>query len=182
METPSGPRWRVFICDVPNLFWSLDTYARRFPDQVCELDWGVLGQWLREELDDNRLAACVFANVRPSNTHFVAPWSQSLESYGYGVTLKRQKPLPDGSWSDIDEDMLECLDRYVKRVDVGQIFVLSRDARNFLKPLLEYARQGIDVCILGFPDQVSPLYRSPELRFIDVTQIPDVVVTRQLAL
>ena len=100
-------------------------------------------------------------------------WIEAIRSFGYAVFAK-PKLHPD---DDVDLDMLAHIaDRAAQRRLV-RLIVASGDGRNFLEPLEDLARAGVQVVVLSFSEVAGYAMESDLLTFLDLEDVPGAFVT-----
>ena len=100
-------------------------------------------------------------------------WIEAIRSFGYAVFAK-PKLHPD---DDVDLDMLAHIaDRAAQRRLV-RLIVASGDGRNFLEPLEDLARSGVQVVVLSFSEVAGYAMESDLLTFLDLEDVPGAFVT-----
>src|SRR5690606_6369381 len=114
--------------------------------------------------------ATVFTNVVPGGGETVKPWVDALRNVGYAVFAKPK--LTDDS--DVDEDMLDHIELRHHTTGLAGVVVASADGQAFLEPLLEIAREGVAVTVLGFREHAAWAVSAVELEFVDLEDIPGV--------
>lgn len=156
----------VLVWDAPNIDMTVANIIDGKPTARERPDLRVLGDWLVARAGDDDVEACVFVNVAPHVADAMRGWVLWLLEAGFRVFAK---PKDDGS--DIDDDMLDHLDARRGEGDLARVYVGSNDARNFLDPLIELSRSGIDVVVLGFAEYAGDLSTTDPIEFVDLEDI-----------
>jgi uncharacterized protein len=91
-----------------------------------------------------------------------------VRSFGFAVFAKPKRA--DGD--DIDDAMLAHISDRAASGRLRRVVVASGDGRNFLEPLEDLARAGVEVVVLSFFEVAGYAQESPLLRFVDLEEIP----------
>jgi putative heme uptake system protein len=156
----------VLVWDAPNIDMTLANIIDGKPTANERPDLAVLGDWLVDHAEGDELEACVFINVAPHVAGPMRGWVLWLLEQGYRVFAK-----PKHGDSDVDDDMLDHLERRHADGDLDAVYVGSNDARAFAGPLQELADEGIVVNVLGFAEYAGGLSTIPGVRFVDLESI-----------
>ena len=114
--------------------------------------------------------ATVFTNIVPGSADVVRPWVDALRNVGYAVFAK-PKLSED---SDVDSDMLDHIELRRHTVGLAGLIVASADGQAFRDPLIEIAREGVPVTVIGFREHVNWALSTDGLEFTDLEEIPGV--------
>jgi uncharacterized protein len=157
---------RLMVCDVPNLDASLGDFLGRRPRFEDRPRWEVLREWFVFRGQGNgEPVAAAFLNVTaaPGRAQgFVA----FLLSAGYRVWGR-----PKVGNSDIDEDMLACIDEVRSHGDLTELTIVSCDSRRFLAPAQTYVDEGISVTVAGFAENSGGLPFASSIEFVDLEEV-----------
>src|ERR687885_418659 len=115
----------------------------------------------------------VFANVPPGGAVSMRGWIEAIRSFGYDV-FARPKLGPD---DDVDADMVEHIRRRAGTHRLHRVVVASGDGRNFLEPLEELARTGVEVVVLSFSEVAGYAQESDVISFVDLEDVPGAFTT-----
>jgi uncharacterized protein len=157
----------LLVWDAPNIDMTLSNIIDGKPTPDDRPDLAVLGRWLVDRAgatDD--VEGAVFVNVAPHVAGVMRGWVLWLLEEGYRVFAK-----PKDGASDVDEDMLDHIDRRYDDGDLEAVYVGSNDARAFLGPLEQLAHDGVDVHVLGFAEFSGGMAQSEQIRFVDLEDI-----------
>ena len=114
------------------------------------------------------MEGCVFANVPPGGAVTMRGWVEAIRSFGYAV-FARPKLGPE---DDVDADMLAHVRQRTKTHLLRRLVVASGDGRNFLEPLEELARAGVETVVLSFAEVAGYAQESDLLTFVDLEDVP----------
>lgn len=174
-----GPGKRVLLVwDAPNMDMGLGGILGGRPTAAHRPRFDALGRWLLTRTDDLAQAAdepvepeaTVFTNIVPGSADVVRPWVDALRNVGFAVFAK-PKLAED---SDVDQDMLDHIALREHTTGLAGVFVASADGQAFREPLLDLARQGIPVTVIGFREHAAWATSAVEIEFIDLEDIPAV--------
>lgn len=177
--TGTIPARRVLLVwDAPNMDMGLGGILGGRPTAAHRPRFDALGRWLLSrtadlaETDDEPLEpeATVFTNIVPGSADVVRPWVDALRNVGFAVFAKPK--LTDDS--DVDQDMLDHIALREHTTGLAGVFVASADGQAFREPLLELARQGVPVTVIGFREHAAWASSATEIEFIDLEDIPAV--------
>ena len=162
------------LIDIPNIDRTLSEVLGHKPGREDRPDWAHIRQWLQDEADGD-VEACAFANVSDPPAAAQARWLHHLRLDGYRVFAR-----PRIAGSDIDQDMLDHLALRASAGQVNRVTVFSHDGRNFRAPLAALADQdeSLEVTVVGFDEYTGWLLDVPELRFVDIEDIPGAFARR----
>lgn len=177
--SPAEPARRVLLVwDAPNMDMGLGGILGGRPTAAHRPRFDALGRWLltrtadlSERTDDPvEPEATVFTNIVPGSAEVVRPWVDALRNVGYAVFAKPK--LTDDS--DVDQDMLDHIELRRHTTGLAGVIVASADGQAFREPLLELAREGIPVTVIGFREHAAWATTATEIEFIDLEDIPAV--------
>ncbi len=158
----------VLVWDAPNIDMTLANIIDGKPTARERPDLNVLGRWLTAHAGpDDTVEACVFVNVAPHVAGPMRGWVLWLLEEGFRVFAK-----PKRGDSDVDQDMLDHLNRRRDEGGLVAVYVGSNDARNFVEPLDEMSAAGIQVTVIGFAEYAGGLSTDDALSFVDLESIP----------
>ena len=175
---PAGPESYLLVWDAPNLDMGLGAILGSRPTAAYRPRFDAIGRWLVGEADERSAdtgtqvepEATVFTNVSPGNTEAVRPWVEALRNVGFAVFAK---PKVDED-SDVDQDMLDHIERRYEEGVLRGLVVASADGQNFQERIEELAAEGIPVQVLGFHEHASWAVNSDAVDFVDLEDIPGV--------
>ena len=98
------------------------------------------------------------------------PWVEALRNVGFAVFAK---PKVDED-SDVDQDMLDHIQRRQEEGVLRGVVVASADGQNFQEPIEQLADAGIPVTVLGFHEHAAWAVQSETIDFVDLEDIPSV--------
>lgn len=168
----------LLVWDAPNMDMGLGGILGGRPTAAHRPRFDALGRWLLSrtadfsEHDDDPIEpeATVFTNIAPGSADVVRPWVDALRNVGFAVFAKPK--LTDDS--DVDQDMLDHIELRHHTTGLAGVLVASADGQAFREPLLELAREGIPVTVIGFREHASWATSATEIEFIDLEDIPAV--------
>ncbi|MFT3660860.1 MAG: NYN domain-containing protein [Gordonia sp. (in: high G+C Gram-positive bacteria)] len=177
--TGTGTAKRVLLVwDAPNMDMGLGGILGGRPTAAHRPRFDALGRWLLgrtadlQEASDEPIEpeATVFTNIVPGSAEVVRPWVDALRNVGFAVFAK-PKLTED---SDVDQDMLDHIALREHTVGLAGVFVASADGQAFREPLLDLARTGVPVTVIGFREHAAWATTATEIEFIDMEDIPAV--------
>lgn len=177
VETPDGPGVVLLVWDAPNVDMGLGSILGGRPTAVYRPRFDALGRWLlghtadlSSRTDDTLEAeATVFTNIVQGTSDNVRPWVEALRNVGFAVFAK-PKTSDD---SDVDDDMLEHIDRRAESGRLAGVVVASADGQAFREPLEELAAE-IPVTVIGFREHATWAVQHDTITFLDLEDIPGV--------
>ena len=170
----------LLVWDAPNIDATLAQVIGAKPTAANRPRYDAIARWLvvwadaGQDDDDgtpgpgHEVEAAVFANVPPLMAGQMRGWVEAVRSLGFAVFARPK--LADGD--DVDLDMLAHVQHRAASGRLRRLVVASGDGRNFLAPLEELARSGIDVTVLSFFEVAGYAAESPLIRFIDLEDVP----------
>ncbi len=168
----------LLVWDAPNMDMGLGGILGGRPTAAHRPRFDALGRWLLSRTTDLAEGAdepiepeaTVFTNIVPGSADVVRPWVDALRNVGFAVFAKPK--LTDDS--DVDQDMLDHIALREHTTGLAGVFVASADGQAFREPLLELARTGVPVTVIGFREHASWATTATEIEFIDLEDIPAV--------
>lgn len=175
---PAGPESYLLVWDAPNLDMGLGAILGSRPTAAYRPRFDAIGRWLIELAQERSAAtgsevepeATVFTNVSPASADAVRPWVEALRNVGFAVFAK---PKVDED-SDVDQDMLDHIQRRQEEGVLRGVVVASADGQNFQEPIEALADAGIPVTVLGFHEHAAWAVQSETIDFVDLEDIPGV--------
>lgn len=175
---PAGPESYLLVWDAPNLDMGLGAILGSRPTAAYRPRFDAIGRWLIELAQERSAAvgshvepeATVFTNVSPASADAVRPWVEALRNVGFAVFAK---PKSDED-SDVDQDMLDHIQRRLDEGVLRGVVVASADGQNFQEPIEQLADAGIPVKVLGFHEHAAWAVQSETIDFVDLEDIPGV--------
>lgn len=157
----------LLLWDAPNIDMTLSNIIEGKPDPRTRPDLDVLAKWLVAQADEHdTVEACIFVNVPSHLTGPLRGWVLWLLDTGFRVFAK-----PKVGDSDVDQDMLDHLERSERDAQLSAVYVGSNDAKNFLEPLEDLAHRDVAVHALGFGEYAGGLAQSDLVDFIDLESV-----------
>lgn len=168
----------LLVWDAPNMDMGLGGILGGRPTAAHRPRFDALGRWLlsrtadvaEQSEDPVEPEATVFTNIVPGSAEVVRPWVDALRNVGYAVFAKPK--LTDDS--DVDQDMLDHIELRRHTTGLAGVIVASADGQAFREPLLELAREGVPVTVIGFREHAAWATTATEIEFIDLEDIPAV--------
>ena len=167
------PALDLLVWDAPNIDMTLSNVIGGRPTPASRPRFDAVAKWLLAASGDREVEGCVFANVPPGGAVSMRGWIEAIRSFGYAV-FARPKLGPE---DDIDADMLEHIAARAKTHRLTRLVVASGDGRNFLEPLEDLARAGVDVTVLSFSEVAGYAQESDLLSFVDLEDVPGAFMT-----
>lgn len=167
----------LLVWDAPNLDMGLGSILGGRPTAAYRPRFDALGRWLlgyaadlsRQTDDTLEAEATVFTNIVAGTSENVRPWVEALRNVGFAVFAK-PKSTED---SDVDDDMLEHIDRRAESGRLAGVVVASADGQAFREPLEELALD-VPVTVLGFREHATWAVQHDTIDFLDLEEIPGV--------
>ena len=168
--TPSGDGapLDLLVWDAPNIDMTLANVIGGRPTPASRPRFDAVARWLIAASGDREVEGCVFANVPAGGAITMRGWVEAIRSFGYAV-FARPKLGPE---DDVDEDMLRHIRARARTRSLRRLIVASGDGRNFLEPLEELARAGVDIVVLSFSEVAGYAQESSLLTFVDLEDVP----------
>ncbi|GAA4350636.1 NYN domain-containing protein [Angustibacter luteus] len=163
----------LLVWDAPNIDMTLSNVIGAKPSPASRPRFDAIARWFVTTAEDRDVEGSVFANIPPATATGMRGWIEAIRSFGYAVFAK-PKLHPD---DDVDLNMLEHIaDRAAQR-RLTRLIVASGDGRNFLEPLEDLARSGVQVVVLSFSEVAGYAMESDLLTFLDLEDVPGAFVT-----
>jgi uncharacterized protein len=151
-EVPAPPEpvaeLDLLVWDAPNVDMTLSNVIGGRPTPTSRPRFDAVARWLLSAAADREVEGAVFANVPPGGAVTMRGWIEAIRSFGYAV-FARPKLGPE---DDVDADMLHHIAKRARTHRLRRLVVASGDGRNFLDPLEELARAGVEVVVLSFAE------------------------------
>lgn len=163
----------LLVWDAPNIDMTLSNVIGGRPTPASRPRFDAVAKWLLAAAGDREVEGCVFANVPPGGAVSMRGWIEAIRSFGYAV-FARPKLGPE---DDIDADMLVHIAARATTHRLTRLVVASGDGRNFLEPLEDLARAGVDVTVLSFSEVAGYAQESDLLSFVDLEDVPGAFMT-----
>src|SRR3954463_14431921 len=138
----------LLVWDAPNVDMTLSNVIGGRPTPASRPRFDAVARWLLAAAGDHAGEGCGVANVPPGGALSMRGWIEAIRSFGYAV-FARPKLGPD---DDVDADMLDHIHLRARTRRLHRVVVASGDGRNFLEPLEELARGGVQVVVLSFSE------------------------------
>lgn len=163
----------LLVWDAPNVDMTLSNVIGGRPTPASRPRFDAVARWLLAAAGDRDVEGTVFANVPPGGAVSMRGWIEAIRSFGYDV-FARPKLNPG---DDVDADMVEHIRRRAVTHDLHRVVVASGDGRNFLEPLEELARSGVEVLVLSFSEVAGYAQESELISFVDLEDVPGAFTT-----
>ena len=158
----------LLVWDAPNVDMTLSNVIGARPTPSSRPRFDAVARWLLASAGERDVEGTVFANVPPGGAVSMRGWIEAIRSFGYDV-FARPKLGPD---DDVDADMVEHIRRRAASHRLHRLVVASGDGRNFLDPLEELARAGVEVVVLSFSEVAGYAQESDLISFVDLEDVP----------
>ncbi len=162
------PSLDLLVWDAPNVDMTLANVIGGRPTPVSRPRFDAIAKWLMRDAGDREVEGCVFANVPPGAAVTMRGWVEAIRSFGYSV-FARPKLGPE---DDVDADMLRHIAQRRCTHRLHRVVVASGDGRNFLEPLEDLARSGVQVVVVSFAEVAGYAQESELLHFVDLEDVP----------
>ena len=163
----------LLVWDAPNVDMTLSNVIGGRPTPSSRPRFDAVARWLLAAAGDREVEGTVFANVPPGGAVSMRGWIEAIRSFGYDV-FARPKLGPD---DDVDADMLVHIRSRAATHRLHRLVVASGDGRNFLEPLEELARTGVEVVVLSFSEVAGYAQESDLISFVDLEDVPGAFTT-----
>ena len=175
LEAPQDerPQLDLLVWDAPNVDMTLSNVIGGRPTPSSRPRFDAVARWLLAAAGDRDVEGTVFANVPPGGAVSMRGWIEAIRSFGYDV-FARPKLGPD---DDVDADMLAHIRSRAATHRLCRLVVASGDGRNFLEPLEELARTGVEVVVLSFSEVAGYAQESELISFVDLEDVPGAFTT-----
>jgi putative heme uptake system protein len=167
------PELDLLVWDAPNVDMTLSNVIGGRPTPASRPRFDAVARWLLAGAGDHDVEGCVFANVPAGAAVTMRGWVEAIRSFGYAV-FARPKLEPD---DDVDGDMVRHIEARARTRRLRRLVVASGDGRNFLEPLEDLAKAGVDVTVLSFAEVAGYAQESPLLTFLDLEDVPGAFTT-----
>jgi uncharacterized protein len=167
------PELDLLVWDAPNVDMTLSNVIGGRPTPSSRPRFDAVARWLLAAAGDRDVEGTVFANVPPGGAVSMRGWIEAIRSFGYDV-FARPKLGPD---DDVDADMLAHIGSRMASHRLRRLVVASGDGRNFLEPLEELARTGVEVVVLSFSEVAGYAQESDLISFVDLEDVPGAFTT-----
>ena len=171
--TDERPELDLLVWDAPNVDMTLSNVIGGRPTPSSRPRFDAVARWLLAAAGDREVEGTVFANVPPGGAVSMRGWIEAIRSFGYDV-FARPKLGPD---DDVDADMLAHIRSRAATHLLRRLVVASGDGRNFLEPLEELARTGVEVVVLSFSEVAGYAQESDLISFVDLEDVPGAFTT-----
>ena len=162
------PELDLLVWDAPNVDMTLSNVIGARPTPSSRPRFDAVARWLLAAAGERDVEGTVFASVPPGGAVSMRGWIEAIRSFGYDV-FARPKLGPD---DDVDADMVEHIRRRADTHRLHRVVVASGDGRNFLEPLEELARTGVEVVVLSFSEVAGYAQESDLIAFVDLEDVP----------
>jgi uncharacterized protein len=167
------PGLDLLVWDAPNVDMTLSNVIGARPTPSSRPRFDAVARWLLAAAGDRDVEGTVFANVPAGGAVSMRGWIEAIRSFGYDV-FARPKLGPD---DDVDADMVAHIHRRAATHRLHRVVVASGDGRNFLEPLEELARTGVEVVVLSFSEVAGYAQESDLIVFVDLEDVPGAFTT-----
>ncbi len=158
----------VLVWDAPNIDATLAQVIDAKPSASNRPRYDAIAAWFVQTAQGRDVEGAVFANIPPGFAMQMRGWVEAVRSFGFAVFAKPK--LADGD--DIDDAMLAHITSRAATGRLRRVVVASGDGRNFLSPLQELARSGVEIVVLSFFEVAGYAQESDLIRFIDLEEVP----------
>jgi uncharacterized protein len=167
------PELDLLVWDAPNVDMTLANVIGGRPTPASRPRFDAVARWVISGAEDREVEGCVFANVPPGAAVTMRGWVEAIRSFGYAV-FARPKLGPD---DDVDEDMLRHIWERARTHRLRRLLVASGDGRNFLEPLEDLARTGVEVLVISFAEVAGYAQESSLITFVDLEDVPGAFIS-----
>ena len=167
------PELDLLVWDAPNIDMTLSNVIGAKPSPTSRPRFDAIARWFVQAADDREVEGSVFANIPPAAATTMRGWIEALRSFGYAVFAKPKIHSDD----DVDLDMLAHISDRARTHRLVRLVVASGDGRNFLEPLEDLARAGVQVVVLSFSEVAGYALESDLLTFVDLEDVPGAFIT-----
>jgi uncharacterized protein len=175
IEAPEDGRSELdlLVWDAPNVDMTLSNVIGGRPTPASRPRFDAVARWLLAAAGDRDVEGTVFANVPPGGAVSMRGWIEAIRSFGYDV-FARPKLGPD---DDVDDAMVDHIQLRARTRRLHRVVVASGDGRNFLEPLEELARTGVEIVVLSFSEVAGYAQESELISFVDLEDVPGAFTT-----
>jgi uncharacterized protein len=163
----------LLVWDAPNIDMTLSNVIGGRPSAQSRPRFDAVAKWLLSTAGDHEVEGAVFANVPPGGAATMRGWVEAIRSFGYAVFARPKL----GPLDDVDEDMLRHIAERARTHNLHRLVVASGDGRNFLEPLEDLARGGVEVSVLSFVEVAGYAQESELITFVDLEDVPGAFTT-----
>ncbi len=163
----------LLVWDAPNIDMTLSNVIGAKPSPSSRPRFDAIARWFVQSAGEREVEGSVFANIPPAAATTMRGWIEALRSFGYAVFAKPKIHSDD----DVDLDMLAHIADRARTHRLVRVVVASGDGRNFLEPLEDLAREGVDVVVLSFSEVAGYALESDLLTFVDLEDVPGAFIT-----
>jgi uncharacterized protein len=163
----------LLVWDAPNVDMTLSNVIGGRPTPSSRPRFDAVARWLLAAAGDHDVEGTVFANVPPGGAVSMRGWIEAIRSFGYDVFARPKLAADD----DVDADMLDHIHLRARTRGLHRVVVASGDGRNFLEPLEELARGGVEVVVLSFSEVAGYAQESELISFVDLEDVPGAFTT-----
>jgi uncharacterized protein len=167
------PELDLLVWDAPNIDMTLSNVIGAKPSPTSRPRFDAIARWFVQAADERDVEGSVFANIPPAAATTMRGWIEALRSFGYAVFAKPKIHSDD----DVDLDMLAHISDRARTHRLVRLIVASGDGRNFLEPLEDLARAGVQVVVLSFSEVAGYALESDLLTFVDLEDVPGAFIT-----
>lgn len=171
--TPAPSELDLLVWDAPNVDMTLSNVIGGRPTPTSRPRFDAVARWLLAGAGDHEVEGAVFANVPPGGAVTMRGWIEAIRSFGYAV-FARPKLGPE---DDVDADMLRHIAERARTHRLRRLVVASGDGRNFLEPLEDLAKAGVEVVVLSFAEVAGYAQESDLLEFVDLEDVPGAFIS-----
>lgn len=166
--TPVAGGLDLLVWDAPNVDMTLANVIGERPSASSRPRFDAIARWFVQTAADRDVEGCVFTNIPPGASTTMRPWVEAVRSFGYAV-FARPKTAPE---DDVDEAMIEHIDRRAAEGHLTRLVVASADGRNFRTRLEDLARQGVECVVISFAEVAGYAQESDLITFLDLEEVP----------
>ncbi|MFN8076947.1 MAG: NYN domain-containing protein [Kineosporiaceae bacterium] len=167
-QQADAPELDLLVWDAPNIDMTLATVIGGRPTPASRPRFDAVARWLLLAAGERDVEGCVFANVPQGGAVTMRGWVEAIRSFGYAVFARPKLASDD----DVDLDMLAHIELRHRSRRLRRLVVASGDGRNFLGPLEDLAREGVEVVVLSFSEVAGYAQESELLTFLDLEDVP----------
>ena len=167
-QSEQRPELDLLVWDAPNIDMTLSNVIGGRPSASSRPRFDAVARWLLAAAGEREVEGCVFANVPPGGAATMRGWVEAIRSFGYAVFARPKL----GPTDDVDADMLRHIGERATSHRLRRLVVASGDGRNFLEPLEDLARAGVDCTVLSFMEVAGYAQESDLLTFVDLEDVP----------
>ncbi len=162
-----GP-FDLLVWDAPNVDATLAQVIGAKPTAANRPRYDAIARWLVQRAEGRDVEGAVFANVPPALAGQMRGWVEAIRGLGFAVFARPKL----GEGDDVDEAMLAHIHHRARCGRLRRLVVARGDGRNFLAPLEDLARAGVQVTVLSFFEVAGYAAESPLIEFVDLEELP----------